>query len=54
MKFSNVLATAGEWLRGEGPHHQVVISSRVRLAREKLRQRIEDDPELMDVLRGEA
>src|SRR5260370_5535126 len=33
MKFSNMLATAGEWLRGEGPHHQVVISSRVRLAR---------------------
>ncbi len=33
MKFSNVLATAGEWLRGEGPHHQVVISSRARLAR---------------------
>ena len=24
---------AGEWLRGEGPHHQIVISSRVRLAR---------------------
>ena len=33
MKFSNVMATAGEWLRGEGPHHQIVISSRVRLAR---------------------
>ena len=33
MKFSNIMATAGEWLRGEGPHHQVVISSRVRLAR---------------------
>src|SRR5213595_1295589 len=33
MKFSNMLATAGEWLRGEGPHHRVVISSRVRLAR---------------------
>jgi protein arginine kinase len=33
MKFSNVTSTAGEWLRGEGPHHQVVISSRVRLAR---------------------
>src|SRR6266513_2610623 len=33
MKFSNMLATAGEWLRGEGPHHEVVISSRVRLAR---------------------
>ena len=33
MKFSSMLSTAGEWLRGEGPHHDVVISSRVRLAR---------------------
>src|SRR6184192_158954 len=33
MKFSSMLSTAGEWLRGEGPHHQVVISSRVRFAR---------------------
>src|SRR5256714_7969902 len=33
MKLSNVMSNAGEWLRGEGPHHQVVISSRVRLAR---------------------
>jgi protein arginine kinase len=33
MKFDNVMSTAGEWLRGEGPHHQVVISSRIRLAR---------------------
>src|SRR6187549_3418401 len=33
MKFSSMLSTAGEWLRGEGPHHRVVISSRVRLAR---------------------
>ncbi|HET9418973.1 MAG TPA: protein arginine kinase [Chthoniobacterales bacterium] len=33
MKFDSVISTAGEWLRGEGPHHQVVISSRVRLAR---------------------
>ncbi len=33
MKFSSVMTTPGEWLRGEGPHHQVVISSRVRLAR---------------------
>src|SRR5438309_2605724 len=32
MKFSNMLSTAGEWLRGEGPHHEIVISSRVRLA----------------------
>ncbi len=33
MKFATVISTAGEWLRGEGPHHQIVISSRVRLAR---------------------
>ena len=33
MKFSNVMSTAGEWLRGEGPHHQIVISSRARFAR---------------------
>jgi protein arginine kinase len=33
MKFANVMSTPGEWLRGEGPHHQIVISSRVRLAR---------------------
>ncbi len=38
MKFANVTGTPGEWLRGEGPHHQIVISSRVRLAR-NLRQR---------------
>ena len=33
MKFQNLMASAGEWLRGEGPHHQIVVSSRVRLAR---------------------
>jgi protein arginine kinase len=33
MKFSSILSTQGEWLRGEGPHHQVVVSSRVRFAR---------------------
>ena len=38
MKFSQVMSSGGEWLRGEGPHHQVVVSSRVRLAR-NLRQR---------------
>ena len=38
MKFSQVMSSAGEWLRGEGPHHQVVVSSRVRLAR-NLRER---------------
>jgi len=38
MKFANLMSTGGEWLRGEGPHHQIVISSRVRLAR-NLKQR---------------
>ena len=33
LALVSMLSTAGEWLRGEGPHHQVVISSRVRLAR---------------------
>lgn len=28
-----LLSNTGEWLRGDGPHHQIVISSRVRLAR---------------------
>lgn len=33
MPIHNILNSTGEWLRGEGPHHQIVISSRVRLAR---------------------
>src|ERR1700724_2458076 len=33
MKVSNVMSSAGQWRRGEGPHHQIVISSRVRFAR---------------------
>jgi protein arginine kinase len=33
MKISTLLSNAGEWLRGDGPHSQIVISSRVRLAR---------------------
>src|SRR5205823_7083601 len=33
MKFQNLMASTGEWLRGEGPHHQIVVSSRARLAR---------------------
>jgi len=33
MKLSSIISTQGEWLRGEGPHHQIVISSRVRFAR---------------------
>src|SRR5918911_5379260 len=27
------MSNSEEWLRGEGPHHQIVVSSRVRLAR---------------------
>src|SRR6478752_967075 len=33
MAIQNILTSPGEWLRGEGPHHQIVVSSRVRLAR---------------------
>lgn len=33
MAIRDILANPGEWLRGEGPHHQIVVSSRVRLAR---------------------
>ena len=33
MPIHNILSGSGEWLRSEGPHHQIVVSSRVRLAR---------------------
>ncbi len=33
MAIHNLLSTAGEWLRGDGPHSEIVVSSRVRLAR---------------------
>ena len=33
MKFPDLIASPGEWLRADGPHHDIVISSRVRLAR---------------------
>ena len=33
MKIETVLAHPSDWLRGDGPHHQIVISSRVRFAR---------------------
>jgi protein arginine kinase len=33
MKLSDLTSHAGEWLRGSGPMSEVVISSRVRLAR---------------------
>jgi len=33
MKLSKIIANSGEWLTGDGPHRQIVVSSRVRLAR---------------------
>jgi len=33
MKFSRIIASSGEWLSGDGPNRQIVVSSRVRLAR---------------------
>lgn len=33
MAIHNLLSTSGEWLRGDGPHSEIVVSSRVRLAR---------------------
>jgi protein arginine kinase len=33
MKISSILKTRGEWLSPNGGHHPIVISSRVRLAR---------------------
>ena len=37
MAIHNILNTSGEWMRSDGPHNQIVVSSRVRLAR-NLRQ----------------
>src|SRR4051794_20864175 len=33
MKLSDLTTRAGEWLRGSGPLSDIVISSRIRLAR---------------------
>ena len=33
MKFSRIIASSGEWLSGDGPNRQIVVTSRVRLAR---------------------
>jgi len=33
MKIDDLVKQTGEWLKGEGPHADIVISSRVRLAR---------------------
>lgn len=33
MPIHNILTSSGEWMRSDGPHSQIVVSSRVRLAR---------------------
>src|SRR3989338_4313936 len=33
MNLDDLVITTGEWLRSTGPEHDVVISSRIRLAR---------------------
>ena len=33
MKLNDLTTRAGEWLRGNGPMSEIVISSRIRLAR---------------------
>ncbi|MGH9677541.1 MAG: ATP--guanido phosphotransferase, partial [Candidatus Acidiferrum sp.] len=33
MNLDNLTHTSGEWLRGSGPESDIVISTRVRLAR---------------------
>jgi protein arginine kinase len=33
VKISSIISSPSDWLRAEGPHHDIVISSRVRLAR---------------------
>src|SRR5207249_4627806 len=33
MNLDNLRLTSGEWLRGTGPESDIVISSRIRLAR---------------------
>ena len=33
MKFDELAEKCGEWLRGSGPESDIVISSRIRLAR---------------------
>lgn len=38
MTFDDIIAVPGQWLHGEGPHGKIVVSSRIRLAR-NLRER---------------
>jgi protein arginine kinase len=38
MNFDDIVAHPGQWLQGEGPHGKIVVSSRIRFAR-NLRER---------------
>lgn len=38
MKFEDITANPGQWLQGEGPHGKIVVTSRIRFAR-NLRER---------------
>ncbi len=33
MKFSTLLRKPADWMQGSGPHGDIVVSSRIRLAR---------------------
>jgi protein-arginine kinase len=33
MTFDDIVAKPGQWLRGDGPHDKIVVSSRIRFAR---------------------
>ena len=33
MPIKNILNKSSDWLRGDGPHHHIVVTSRIRLAR---------------------
>ena len=33
MSIGNILSKSSDWLRGDGPHHHIVVTSRIRLAR---------------------
>ena len=35
MRFSTLLRKPAEWMRTDGPHHDIVMTSRIRLARNR-------------------
>ena len=58
MNFEDLAKTSGEWLRGSGPESDIVISSRIRLARNLAdfpfiaRATDSDKAEIESILRG--